>query len=200
MKLTQAKAVLFVSILTAIACVFAVYLRLFSGKELWYEMFAAIIGVFIMAIITMILLRGQTDNDLERERGAKIFEEKLRIYQDFLQSLCNIIKDRNLSDEETILLEFQTSYVAMHCNPKYIAAVSNAVKGIIEYYFVNEDGENGKIESEGDAPDILLDYLFCIVEAFRKDLYGDDFKFDARYRQDTLENFSNAYRNAKIID
>ncbi len=40
-------------------------------------MFAAVLGVVITAIITMILLRGQSDNDVERERAAKVFEEKL---------------------------------------------------------------------------------------------------------------------------
>lgn len=46
-------------------------------------------------------------------------------------------------------------------------------------------------------PDALLDNLFNIVEAFRKDLYGSDFRFDDKCRLDTLENFSNAYRNAR---
>ena len=177
MKLTQRKAILVVAILVVIACFFAVYLRLFTGKELWYEMFAAVLGVIITAVITMILLRGQSDDDVERERAAKIFGEKLRIYQDYLHTLCDVIKDHSLSDEEKIRLEFQTSYVAMHC-----------------------DGENLNRKNKSGSPDPLLDNLFCIVEAFRKDLYGDDFKFDDKHKQDTLENFSNAYRNAKSPD
>ena len=142
MKLTQRKAILVVAILVVIACFFAVYLRLFTGKELWYEMFAAVLGVIITAVITMILLRGQSDDDVERERAAKIFGEKLRIYQDYLHTLCDVIKDHSLSDEEKIRLEFQTSYVAMHCDSKYIATVSNAVKELIEYCCPDEDSEN----------------------------------------------------------
>lgn len=197
MKLTQRKAILVVAILVVIACFFAVYLRLFTGKELWYEMFAAVLGVIITAVITMILLRGQSDDDVERERAAKIFGEKLRIYQDYLHTLCDVIKDHSLSDEEKIRLEFQTSYVAMHCDSKYIATVSNAVKELIEYCCPDEDSENLSRKNKSGSPDPLLDNLFCIVEAFRKDLYGDDFKFDDKHKQDTLENFSNAYRNAK---
>ena len=45
MKLTQKKAVCVVTILVVIACFFAVYLRLFTGKELWYEMFAAALSL-----------------------------------------------------------------------------------------------------------------------------------------------------------
>lgn len=196
MKLSKNRIIAITVVLTVLACVFAVYLRLFTGKELWYEMFAAMLGTIITAIITMILLRGQSDTDIERERAAKIFEEKLRIYEEFLHTLCDVIKDHSLSDEEKIRLEFQTSYVAMHCDSKYIATVSNAVRELIEYECPDEEkAENPAGKS--NSPDPLLDNLFAIVEAFRKDLYGDDFKFDGKYKLATLENFSDAYRNAK---
>ena len=80
--------------LIVIACAFAVYLRLYTGKELWYEMFAAIIGVIITAIITMMLLIGQTDSDEKREKKGKVFEEKLRIYQEYLSTLYERIPTR----------------------------------------------------------------------------------------------------------
>ena len=128
MKLSQNKIIILIFLMAAITCFFAVYLRLFTEKELWYEMFAAILGVIITAVITMVLLKGQTTNDVERERAAKVFEEKLRIYQEYLQILCNVIEDRCLSDEEKIRLEFQTSYVAMHCEPKYIVLWMSATR------------------------------------------------------------------------
>lgn len=59
-KFTQYKIITITAILIALACFFAIYLRLFTEKELWYEMFAAVLGVVITAIITMILLRGQS--------------------------------------------------------------------------------------------------------------------------------------------
>ena len=59
MNFTQKKIVIITTILIVIACFFAVYLRLFTGKELWYEMFAASLGVIISAVINMVLLKGQ---------------------------------------------------------------------------------------------------------------------------------------------
>lgn len=99
-QLTQYKIITITAVLVVLACSFAIYLRLFTEKELWYEMFAAVLGVIITAIITMILLRGQSDNDVERERASKIFGEKLKIYQEYLCTLCDVIKDRKLTDEE----------------------------------------------------------------------------------------------------
>ena len=200
MKLTQGKAVAAVALLSVVACFFAVFLRLFSSEQLWGEMFAAVLGVIITAVITMVLLKGQSNDDVERERAAKIFEEKLRIYEEYLRTLCDVIKDRKLSDEEKILLEFQTSYVAMHCDPKYIATASEAVKKLIEHACPDEEKQDSKDGGGSGSPDKLLDCLFCIVEAFRKDLYGDAFEFDKNHKRDTLSNFSDAYRNAMSSD
>ena len=79
-KSGQNKIIIVAGALVVLACFFAVYLRLFTNKELWYESFAAILGVIITAIITLLLLKGQSSNDMEKERSSKIFEEKLRYF------------------------------------------------------------------------------------------------------------------------
>lgn len=182
MKHTQGKIIIVTAILVVLACFFAVYLRLYTGKELWYEMFAAVLGVIITAVITMILLRGQSDTDIQREREAKIFEEKLRIYQEYLRTLCEVVEDGSLSEEDKNRLEFQTSYVAMHCRPEHIAKVSQGVKELIAYTCPDKKKlEIGKL-NRSNSPDPVLDSLFDIVEAFRQDLYGDDFSFEEKLR------------------
>lgn len=81
MKLTQNRIVGITAVLIILACFFAIYLRLFTQKELWYEMFAAVLGVIITAIITMILLRGQ--------RTMMLNEKEL---QKSLRKNCGFIK------------------------------------------------------------------------------------------------------------
>ena len=47
---------LYISIVLAlVACLVVVFLRLFSVADLWFQMFAAILGVIITAIITQVL-------------------------------------------------------------------------------------------------------------------------------------------------
>lgn len=197
MNFTQKKIVIITTILIVIACFFAVYLRLFTGKELWYEMFAAILGVIISAVITMILLKGQTETDAEREKTAKVFEEKLKIYQEFLRTLCDVIRDSCISKEEQDLLAFQTSYVAMHCNSEHLPAISEAVKRIIKEKCPDDNKDGDKKRSKSDSSDPLLSGLFDLVEAFRKDLYGDGFKFVEQHKGKVIANFANAYHEAK---
>ena len=191
-KITQNKALISISILVVFVCFFAVYLRLFTGKELWYEMFAAVLGVIITAVITMILLRGQTNNDVERERDAKVFEEKLRIYQEFLQQLQEVIKDGTLTEEEKILLQFQVSYVAMHCEQECIEKVSTSIKQILACKCGNVKAENT------DSSNELLDYLFNIIEAFRKDLYGKEQHFEDKTRNNAINNLKLAFETEEV--
>lgn len=66
------------------------------------------------------------------KRDSKIFEEKLKIYQNFLNSLYKAVKDGKLTDSEKMELQFQTSLVAMHCDPKFIKTISDAVNGVIK--------------------------------------------------------------------
>lgn len=136
MKLTQRKAILVVAILVVIACFFAVYLRLFTGKELWYEMFAAVLGVIITAIITVLLLKGQTDNEEKLEKTVKIFEYKQKVYHTFIEKLHEIVKDGEITingnvDELKDLI-FQLGYMQMHASSETMDKVLEHLSALIQ--------------------------------------------------------------------
>ena len=82
-----------------IACLIPIFCQLFSIKDLWYESYAAIIGVVLTAIITFFLFKGQTSSEVQREKEAKVYEEKLQIYKEFLNCLCDIIQDGKITEE-----------------------------------------------------------------------------------------------------
>ena len=65
----------------------------YNTQDIWPRIVGALFGVVLSAIITMLLLSGQTRNALEKERNAEIFKEKLKIYQEYLHALCKILKD-----------------------------------------------------------------------------------------------------------
>ena len=90
-----------------IACLIPIFCQLFSIKDLWYESYAAIIGVVLTAIITFFLFKGQTSSEVKREKEAKVYEEKLKIYKEFLNYLCDIIQDRKITEEEKVKLKFR---------------------------------------------------------------------------------------------
>ena len=178
-------------IAACLICAIAVAFNIFTDLELPSRIMAAILGVVITATITQVLLQGQTKKEGTLKRSSKIFEEKLKIYQNFLNSLYKAVKDGKLTDSEKMELQFQTSLVAMHCKPENIITVSEAVRRVVSSTCPSErSGSVGETD--------LLKSLFSVVEAFRQDLYEKDTETFANGTKDkTIENFSKAFCEAQ---
>ena len=183
----------YTTLAACLICVIAVAFNVFTDLELPGRLMAAILGVVITATITQVLLQGQTQKEGTLKHDSKIFEEKLKIYQNFLNSLYKAVKDGKLTDSEKMELQFQTSLVAMHCDPKLIKDISDAVNGVITMTCPNKGHENKSHRAT------LLESLFAVVKAFRQDLYQEEFK-EKSYKDATneaIEKFNDAYENAK---
>lgn len=160
--------------------VLATILNLFGILES-YQQFVVVLlsaaATYVIVSITMTsqsehqkaLLEQQTSNESRKEKETKIFEEKLRIYQDFLHCLCEVIKDGEVTKEEAIQLEFQTSYITMHAKSDHIKVIANSVKEIINS--LNCDSGN-TAEKASQSNIELMHQLFVIVGEFQNDLYG----------------------------
>ena len=154
--------------------------NLFSGHDLSYETICAVIGVILTGVVTGVLLNGQSEQEEKKEKKSKRYSEKLHIYHDFLKELCSVIKDRKITDEEVIELQFQVSYLAMHSDEKSVTAVSSAVKDIITCLRDENRNDNNFLES-----------LFEIVRILRGELYdlSDDGNSAAAF-DDAIANFT----------
>jgi len=171
-------------------CFFALFVILaavsgaWPGKDISAQFFSAMAGALIAAIITLFLLKGQTAVEADRQRDSKVFEEKLRIYQDFLHKLCDVVKDQKITPEEEIELQFQVSCIAMHTSSESIKNISVQVKDIIE-----------RIKNNDTNKKLMLEELFKISDSFNKELYGDkiikdkDADNEEDSRRDTIANF-----------
>lgn len=175
-------------ILALVAFVIAVLFRIFSLSDIWAQMFGAFIGAMITVIITLLLLKSQTSSEEEKERNSKIFEEKLRIYQEFLKKLCEVVKDMNIEKSKEIELEFQVSYIAMHTSYESLAEISKQVREIITA-IKEGDSERNK----------MLKQLFVIADTFYKELYNNVNVYDDEKRQETIQNFNSIMFTAADI-
>lgn len=175
-------------ILALVAFVIAVLFRIFSLSDIWAQMFGAFIGAMITVIITLLLLKSQTSSEEEKERNSKVFEEKLRIYQEFLKKLCEVVKDMNIEKSKEIELEFQVSYIAMHTSYESLAEISKQVREIITA-IKEGDSERNK----------MLKQLFVIADTFYKELYNNVNVYDDEKRQETIQNFNSIMFTAADI-
>lgn len=112
----------------------AIVFGYFDTLSIWLQIVGALFGVVLSAIITMLLLSGQSRNALEKERSAEIFREKLRIYQEYLHRLCDILRDGEITSEEAIELQFLTSYISLHTDSKNIKEICVNTSNMVSNY------------------------------------------------------------------
>lgn len=170
--------------LIACVCFFVLFVIIaaisgaWPGKDVSAQFFSAMAGALVAAIITLFLLKGQTAVEADRQKDSKVFEEKLRIYQEFLRKLCDVVKDQKITADEEIELQFQVSYIAMHTKSDAIKIISEQVRKIVVGIKNNEKDSNN-----------MLSQLFVISDALYKELYDKDNSFDEEDRSKTIVNF-----------
>lgn len=164
-------------LLLVFICV-ATFSGAWPGSDVSAQILSALAGAVVTSMITLFLLLGQTANEEKKERSAKIFEEKLRIYNEFLQKLCNVVSDMKITKSEEIELEFQVAQIAMHTTAESINTISAQVKNII--VGIKEGNNNGE----------MLNELFNVADTFYKELYGEEKDSQNKERGDAINNFN----------
>lgn len=143
------------------AAIVAIFFFVFQ-PDFWAQLLAIIASAFLgagaTAWLTNTLLSNQQESEEAKEKNIKVYEEKLRIYQEFLNCLYDVIKDGKVTNEEAIRLQFQTSYITMHTESKQIKNIAEQVKKIVE-----------NVQEDNNAQ--LMQCLFEIVKEFKKELY-----------------------------
>ena len=148
------------------------------------QFFGALIGVFITALVTSFLLKGQTEGDEKREKTIKVFEKKQDVYHSFLQNLSDVIKDGEITisaqtrgegedenvDELKDLL-FQLGYIQLHTSEENTNKIFEKVAKIIR--ILNDFNADSTYKDKLSLfyAD-LSEELFSIVAIFKSDLYG----------------------------
>jgi len=172
----------FIVLFLASAIIFKVY----NIEILPSQFYGALIGVFITAIVTAFLLRGQTEGDEKREKSVKVFEKKQEVYYNFLERLKEIIQDGeihigtknkdgsiNNSVDELKDLIFQFGYLQLHTSEETINGVVEKVSNLIQHlnYY------NSTKDKQKDMPDFYSSFsneIFGIIALLKKDLYSDN--------------------------
>lgn len=80
--------------------VLTVVSKVYPGEEVPVQVTGAFLGAIVTAAITMFLLHGQSQAEETKERNVKVFEEKTRRYNDFLNKLWKAWEDRRVTLEE----------------------------------------------------------------------------------------------------
>ena len=71
----------------------ASYFFLKSDNAVGPNLITAFVGVVMSALITLILLNGQTKDEEEKERNLKLYNAKLCVYSDFVSKMYEFLKE-----------------------------------------------------------------------------------------------------------
>ena len=109
--------------------------RVFELEILPSQFFGALIGVFITAIVTAFLLRGQTEGDEKREKSVKIYQEKIRVYSDFSSDIWSFFYENQTMKEDEKDDKYEKLRIKCFdkllflLEEKYIEPLTNVIKG-----------------------------------------------------------------------
>lgn len=173
-------------ILTLFFLVCAVAFDVIELHVLPAEFVGALLGVVITAIITVLLLQGQTKNEESLEKNMKVFEKKQEVYFNFLEKLNTILQKEELQRqqhaEKDIELEeinlqdliFEFGYLKMHTSKQTFNSILDYVLVLIkENNQLNFKEERLAEDYKNYFKKLSRDY-FAIVSLLKQELYAQD--------------------------
>lgn len=129
------------AILAFAFCVVMLLLHLFTGFDLAFQMVAACLGAVITALITAMLLKEQSKQQIllnEREeakdKNIKIYESKIAVYSDFVSKMWKTIEDDIVEEQELRDLRGEAfRKLVFYLNNKNISVLAEKVAQIKLY-------------------------------------------------------------------
>lgn len=132
---------LFVIVLfTAIASYF--YYK--SDNAVGPNLITAFVGVVLSALVTLVLLNGQTKDEEDKERKMKLYNAKLEVYSDFVYSMYAFLSQKNqdLSENFSSLRTKLLGKVCFYVNDKNV--IEKIKKELDDVKDLNDDNKMAK--------------------------------------------------------
>lgn len=89
-----------------------------------YELFAAVMGSIVTVAAMALMMRAQSRQDKENEFSARIFEKKLELYQQLLNTIFSIDDDNIIEKKEVQKVENQIGVACLVANQNLVSLFS----------------------------------------------------------------------------
>lgn len=171
----------------------AIFTLIFLGVSILFELLdiqtlptqvsGVLFEVVVTAIITVLLLNGQSATEEERDKSLRVFEKKQEVYHHFLENFKQIIRDgkvaisvgeddKNIDELKELL--FELGYIQLHTSEQNTKMIFSEVAEIIK--LLNHFETEGSRQQQ-QLPIFyanLSKHLFQIISILKADLYGKD--------------------------
>lgn len=126
---------------------------------------SGVIGAILTTIITLLLLSNQTESQENLTKSSVVYEEKLKIFNSFLDTLGDCLEDGKLTAQETSKIIHSFSVLRIHISSKNSEILEKAIASIDNSFFFFD---------ENNVPNLtrLIELYNKITNVFREELYG----------------------------
>jgi hypothetical protein len=135
--------------------------KIFSIDDLPVNFIAVFLEAIVTAIITVLLLSGQSAAEEIKERNVKVFEKKSEMFQNYIDTIWKIWEDKTVSTEE------YNELVSVYYKTLMIYLKKESLKSIGESLVTIGGFINKK--SEGDCL-VLRNCIFNIINTLSEEL------------------------------
>jgi hypothetical protein len=112
-------------------CAIAVIFKVFPLAELPASFIGAALGAVITIVVTGVLLKAQSESDVDKERNVKVFEQKSIVFQEYINRAWIVWRDRKVSaDEYEKLIEAFYSKLMILLKAESVDKICNSLENI----------------------------------------------------------------------
>jgi hypothetical protein len=131
---------------------------------------SGVIGAILTTIITLILLSNQNESQENLTKNSVVYEEKLKVFNFFLETLSQCLDDGKLTAAETTKIINSFSILRIHITKQNAAKIENSISSIDNSFFYYD---------ENSVPNLtkLIGLYTEITNVFKEELYGEN-KFE----------------------
>ncbi len=123
------------------------------------------LGTLATVLITALLLRKQSEVELEKEKTVKYLDLKSSVYLEVIKELEELLLNRSFDDKQMMQLEFLAHKVAIVASPEFLKAYGEFLQDIKRYM---KDEQLSDKES-----DLISCRMAHLTIEMRKDLIGE---------------------------
>ena len=146
-------------------------------------------GAIFVIILTMYLLNKQTEIEQESKKSERVFDEKVRLYQQILDITRDMLIDGNLTEEEINRLPFPVIRLQMLGADETISSFQKVFEKINSVY-AKEDGKLIKINDDDKTE--IFQMLSNFASVCRKDLGISDEEVSEEIKKETNQVIANS--------
>ena len=141
-------------------------------------------GAIFVIILTMYLLNKQTEVEQESKRGERIFDEKVKLYSEILETTKSMLEDGFISKNEINKLPFPVIKLQMLGNEDANKSYLTIYKELNEIYSRTTDDD---VEVKDEDKSKLYPLLISFASTCRKDIGISDKDLDKEILNITSE-------------